>query len=253
MGKGKKNCSALFDVPYNYCPATGCTHNSLTIMLGEIIEELGIRGKTILVGPVGCSEMVVRYLDVDAIGAPHGRALSLATAIKRSLPDRIVITYQGDGDFASIGMAEAVHTASRGEKISTVWVNNGVYAMTGGQMSVTTLQGQKTSTTGEGREREVTGNPLHVSELLAGIEGTYFITREAASSRTNLEKCRASIIKAIKLQMEGHGFNAIEILGICPTNWHLSPRESVKRLEQEVMKVFPVGVKKDMSEGISYG
>ena len=222
-------------------------------MLGEIIEELEIRGKAILVGRVGCSEQIINYLDVDAIGAPHGRALSVATGIKRSLPDRIVITYQGDGDFASIGIAEAVHTAARGHKLSTIWVNNGIYGMTGGQMSVTTLPGQVTTTTLEGRSRELTGNPLHVSEMLASIKGAYFIAREAANSRANIEKCRASIIKAIRLQMEGHEYNAVEVLGICPTNWRLSPKEANKRLEQEMMKGFPLGIKQDMSGVVSSG
>lgn len=243
-----RKSSILFDVPWQYCPGTGCTHTVLTRMLGEIIEALGIRGETILVGPVGCSEQIINYVDVDAIGAPHGRALSLATGIKRSLPDRIVITYQGDGDFAAIGIAEAVNTAVRGEKISTIWVNNGVYGMTGGQMSVTTLIGQETTTTVEGRSRELTGNPFRVSELLANVAGAYFITREAVNSKTNMEKCRASIMKAIRLQIEGHGFNAVEVLGICPTNWHLSPKEATKRLEREVMSEFPLGVKKDLSE-----
>lgn len=245
----KKRGRILFDVPYQYCQGTGCTHYILTIMLGEIIEELGIRDKTILVGPVGCSEQIINYLDVDAIGAPHGRALSVATGIKRSLPDRVVITYQGDGDFGSIGIAEAVHTAARGEKISTIWVNNGLYAMTGGQMSVTTLIGQKTTTTVEGRKEEQAGSPLRVSEMLSTIGRSYFITREAVNSKTNKDRCRASIIKEIKLQMDGHGFNAVEVLGICPTNWHLSPKESIQRLEQEVMKEFPLGIKKDLSRG----
>lgn len=245
---GKRRSSVLFDVPYQYCQGTGCTHNILTVMLGEIIEELQIRDKTILVGPVGCSEQIINYLDVDAIGAPHGRALSLATGIKRSHPDRIVITYQGDGDFASIGIAEAIHTAARGEKISTIWVNNGVYGMTGGQMSVTTLLGQKTTTSVDGRNRESTGSPLHVSELLADIEGAYFISREAINSRINKEKCRMSIVKGIKLQIEGHGYNAVEVLGICPTNWRTPPKEANRRLEEELMKEFPLGTKKDMSE-----
>lgn len=242
---GNKERSVLFDVPYAYCP--GCTHNVLTVMLGKIIEELGIRDKTILVSPVGCSERIINYLNVDAISAPHGRALSVATGIKRSLPHMMVITYQGDGDFASIGIAEAVHTAARGEKISTVWVNNGVYGMTGGQMSITTLLGQKTTTTVEGRSRELAGNPLRVSEMLATIKGAYFVTRETVSSKANAEKCRAAIIKAIKLQMEGHGFNAVEVLGICPTNWHLSTKEANRRLE-EVIKVFPLGVKMNGSK-----
>jgi 2-oxoglutarate ferredoxin oxidoreductase subunit beta len=245
----ERKSKSLFDVPYQYCPGTGCTHNTLTLMLGEVIDELGIRGQTILVGPVGCSEQIINYVDVDAISGPHGRALSLATAIKRLLPDRIVITFQGDGDFASIGIAEAVHTAARGEKILTIWVNNGLYAMTGGQMSVTTLPGQKTATSAAGRNPESAGNPLHVSELLANIENSYFITREAVNSRVNMDKCKAAIIKGIKLQMAGHGFSAVEVLGVCPTNWHLSPKESMKRLEQEVMAEFPLGIKKDKSEG----
>lgn len=222
-------------------------------MLAEIIEELEIGDKLILVGPVGCSEQIINYLNVDAVSGPHGRALSLATAVKRCLPDKIVITYQGDGDFASIGIAEAVHTAARGEKISTIWVNNGLYAMTGGQMSVTTLLGQATTTTTGGRNRDCAGNPLHVSEMLASIERSYFITREAVNSRTNKDRCRASIVKAIQLQMEGHGFNSVEVLGVCPTNWHMSPKEAVKRLEQEVMKEYPLGVKKDMSKGAGNG
>jgi 2-oxoglutarate ferredoxin oxidoreductase subunit beta len=250
---GKKDCSVLFDVPYQYCQGVGCTHNTLTVMLGEIIEELGIREETILVGPVGCSEQIINYLDVDAIGAPHGRALSLATGIKRSLPDRIVITYQGDGDFASIGIAEAVHTGARGEKISTIWVNNGVYGMTGGQMSVTTLLGQKTSTTPEGRTKEAGGNPLHVSEMLAGLAGTAFISREAINTRANMDRCRSSIVKSIRMQMEGRGFNAVEVLGICPTNWRMSTKEAIRRLEDEVMKEYPLGVKKDASKGVGHG
>lgn len=245
----ERRCNVLFDTPYHYCPGTGCAHNVLTKMLGQIIEELGIRDKTILVGPVGCSELIIDYLDVDAIGAPHGRALSLATAIKRLLPDRVVITYQGDGDFGSIGIAEAIHTARRGEKISTLWVNNGVYAMTGGQMSVTTLPGQITTTTQGGMNKELAGNPLHVSELLANVEGSYFIAREAVNSKANQERCRASMMKEIELQMEGHGFNAVEVLGVCPTGWRMSAKEAAKRLEQEMMTEFPLGIRKDLSGG----
>ena len=244
----KRKCSILFDVRYQYCPGTGCTHNLLTRMLGEIIEDLGIRDRTILVGPVGCSEVIIDYLDVDAIGAPHGRALSVATGIKRALPGRVVITYQGDGDFAAIGAAETLQTALRGEKVSSIWVNNGVYAMTGGQMSLTTLFGQKTTTSMEGRSGELTGDPIDFSEILANLKGSYFISREAVNSRTNMEECRASIRKSMVLQMEGHGFNAVEILGICPTNWRMSPKEANKRLEKEVMSQYPLGVKKNMGE-----
>lgn len=243
-----KRSNVLFNIPHQYCAGTGCTHGMLTIMLAEIIEELRIRDRAILVGPVGCSEQIINYLDVDAISGPHGRALSLATAIKRCLPDRIVITFQGDGDFASIGIAEAVHTAARGERICAIWVNNGLYAMTGGQMSVTILLDQKTMTTTEGRSRQFDGAPLHASEILASIEGSYFITREAVNSKSNKEKCRASIIKAINLQIDGHGFNVVEVLGTCPTNWHMSPKEAIKRIEQEVMKEYPLGIKKDLSE-----
>jgi len=246
----RKKCSILFDVPYQYCPGTGCTHNVLTRILGEIIEELGIRDRTILIGPVGCGEVIIEYLDVDAIGAPHGRALSVATGVKRALPDRVVITYQGDGDFAAIGLAETLQTALRGEQVSTIWVNNGVYAMTGGQMSLTTLVGQKTTTTPvEGRSTELTGDPIQVSEILANIKGSYFITREAVNTRPNMEKCRNAIKKCVTLQMEGHGFNAVEVLGICPTNWKMSPKEANRRLAQEVMNQYPLGVLKGMGEG----
>jgi 2-oxoglutarate ferredoxin oxidoreductase subunit beta len=214
-------------------------------LVAEVLDELGIGGKAICVPPAGCAVLAYNYLDVDMGEAPHGRGAAVATGIKRVLPDRIVFTYQGDGDIAAIGTAETIHAANRGEKITVVFVNNGVYGMTGGQMAPTTLVGQSSTTTPGGRDITRDGAPLDLSEMLAIARGSVYIERTAVNSPKNIRRAKKAITKAFKVQMEGLGFSLVEILSPCPTNWKMSPIEAAKRVEDTMMKIFPLKVIKD--------
>jgi 2-oxoglutarate ferredoxin oxidoreductase subunit beta len=228
---------------YHYCP--GCGHSIIHRLVAEVLDELGIGGKAICVPPAGCAVLAYNYLDVDMGEAPHGRGAAVATGIKRVLPDRIVFTYQGDGDIAAIGTAETIHAANRGEKITVVFVNNGVYGMTGGQMAPTTLVGQSSTTTPGGRDITRDGAPLDLSEMLAIARGSVYIERTAVNSPKNIRRAKKAITKAFKVQMEGLGFSLVEILSPCPTNWKMSPIEAAKRVEDTMMKIFPLKVIKD--------
>jgi 2-oxoglutarate ferredoxin oxidoreductase subunit beta len=228
---------------YHYCP--GCGHSIIHRLVAEVLDELGIGGKAICVPPAGCAVLAYNYLDVDMGEAPHGRGAAVATGIKRVLPDRIVFTYQGDGDIAAIGTAETIHAANRGEKITVVFVNNGVYGMTGGQMAPTTLVGQSSTTTPGGRDITRDGAPLDLSEMLAIARGSVYIERTAVNSPKNIRRAKKAITKAFKVQMEGLGFSLVEILSPCPTNWTRSPIEAAKRVEDTMMKIFPLKVIKD--------
>ena len=234
---------------YHYCP--GCGHSIIHRLVAEVLDELGIGGKAICVPPAGCAVLAYNYLDVDMGEAPHGRGAAVATGLKRVLPDRIVFTYQGDGDIAAIGTAETIHAANRGEKITVVFVNNGVYGMTGGQMAPTTLVGQTSTTTPGGRDITRDGAPLDLSEMLAIARGSVYIERTAVNSPKNIRRAKKAITKAFKVQMEGLGFSLVEILSPCPTNWKMSPVEAAKRVEDTMMKIFPLKVIKDEAGDIA--
>ena len=214
---------ALTDKPFHYCP--GCTHGIIHRLVAEVLDELGIEGTTVGVASVGCTYNSYDYFNCDMVQAAHGRAPAVATGLRRSLPDRQVFTYQGDGDLAAIGTAEIVHAATRGEKITTIFVNNAIYGMTSGQMAPTTLIGQVTTTTPFGRKPELHGYPIRVCEMLVA----------------NVRKAKAAIKKAFKVQMAGLGFSIVEVLSICPTNWGMSPQKSLEWLEQNMMEHYPLG------------
>lgn len=236
---------SLLDVPTHYCP--GCIHGIIHRLIAEVIDELEILNRTIGVAPVGCSVFAYKYFACDMQEAAHGRAPAVATGIKRALPESIVFTYQGDGDLAAIGTAETVHAATRGEKITTIFVNNCIYGMTGGQMAPTTLPGQVTETSPYGRDVFTQGYPIRVSEMLSTLDGPAYIERVAANSVPNIVKAKKAIKKAFVYQMEGRGYTLIEVLSTCPTNWGLSPDEAMKWLEENMIPYYSLGVKKDIA------
>ncbi len=238
---------SLLDVPLHYCP--GCTHGIIHRILCEVIDEMGIEGDTIGVCPVGCSVMAYDYFGCDMIEAPHGRAPAVATGVKRSNPDKFVFTYQGDGDLAAIGTAETVHSATRGENIVVIFVNNGTYGMTGGQMAPTTLPGQITQTTPYGRDPKIQGYPVRVCEMLSMLDGTALAQRVAVDSVPHIKEAKKAIRKAFDNQKDKKGFSIIEVLSTCPTNWGLSPIEAIERLRNEVIPYYPLGVYKDKEAG----
>lgn len=223
----------------NYCP--GCTHGIAHRLLAEAIDELGVREQTILVAPVGCSVFSYQYFEVDACVAAHGRAPAMATGIKRVHPDHMVVTYQGDGDLASIGAAEALHAAARGEKITIIFVNNAIYGMTGGQMAPTSLPGQKTTSSPFGRNPVLTGYPVHMSEVLAQLEGAAYVVRRSLHDVANIRKAKKAILTALKVQQAGLGFSMVELLSSCPTNWGIAPDEALEWIEKNMVPVFPLG------------
>ncbi len=229
----------LTEVPFHYCP--GCTHGIVHRLVGEVMEELDILDKAIGVAPVGCSVFAYKYFNCDMHEAAHGRAPAVATGIKRVHPDNFVFTYQGDGDLASIGTAEVVHAAHRGEKISTIFINNAIYGMTGGQMAPTTLVGQKATTSPYGRDEEHCGRPLKVSEMLSTIHGAAFVERVAVNNPANIRKAKKAIKKCFQAQLEGKGYGIVEVLSTCPTNWGLTPVEALKWLEENMMPYYPLG------------
>ncbi len=238
---------SLTDVTFHYCP--GCTHGIVHKLVCEVIDELGIQGKTIGVEPVGCAVTAHDYFDFDVVQSAHGRAPAVATGIKRSLPDKIVFTYQGDGDLASIGTAETVHSATRGENITVIFINNTIYGMTGGQMAPTSLPGQVTQTSPYGRDTHTQGYPVRICEMLATLDGPSYITRVAADTVPHIKEAKKAIKKAFQNQIDGKGFSIVEILSTCPTNWGMSPLESIKRLQDEMIPYYPLGVYKDTEEG----
>ena len=229
----------LTDAPFHYCP--GCTHGVIHRLVAEVVEEMGLQEKAVGVAPVGCAVFAYRYFNCDMFEAAHGRAPAVATGVKRARPDACVFTYQGDGDLASIGTAEIVHAAHRGEKITTIFVNNAIYGMTGGQMAPTTLVGQKTSTSPYGRDKDWCGAPIRMSEMLATIEGAAFIERVALNNNANIIKAKKAIRKAFECQMAGKGFSMVEVLSTCPTNWGMNPVEAMKWLEENMIPYYPLG------------
>jgi 2-oxoglutarate ferredoxin oxidoreductase subunit beta len=227
------------DVTTHYCP--GCTHGVAHRLIAEVLDEMGIVEKTIGVAPVGCSVFAYNYFETDFVEAAHGRAPAMATGIKRVLPDRVVFTYQGDGDLASIGIAEIMHAAGRGENITVVFINNAIYGMTGGQMAPTTIPGQKTTSSPNGRDVELQGYPLRMSEMIATMDGVGYVVRRSLHDPKNIRLAKKAIRMAFETQIHGLGFSMVELLSTCPTNWGITPIESLKWLEQHMLPVFPLG------------
>lgn len=235
---------ALTDAPFHYCP--GCTHGICHRLVAEVLDELGVEGDAIGVAPVGCAVMAYNYFNCDMQEAAHGRAPAVATGIKRVHPDKVVFTYQGDGDLAAIGTAETVHSAARGENITVIFINNTIYGMTGGQMAPTTLPGQVTQTSPYGRDTKTQGNPIRIAEMLSTLDGPSYIARVSLDTVANIKKAKAAIKKAFQNQIDGKGFSLIEVLSTCPTNWGLSPLEAIKRLQDDMIPYYPLGVYKDI-------
>ncbi len=223
----------------HYCP--GCGHGIIHRLVAETIDELGIQNKTVVIAPVGCAVLLYNYFDLDSYEAAHGRAPAIATGCKRVHPELVVFTYQGDGDLAAIGTAEVVHAAARGEKITTIFVNNAIYGMTAGQMAPTTLIGQKTTTTPSGRSPERAGYPIRVCEMLATLEGSAYIARVSVSTPRNVLQAKKAIKKAFETQMKNLGYSLVEVLSQCPTNWHMTPEQSTKWVDEKMTLQYPLG------------
>ena len=234
---------ALTDAPLHYCP--GCTHGIIHRLVAEVIDELGIQGRTIGVASVGCSVFAYNYFNVDMVQAAHGRAPAVATGVKRSDANNIVFTYQGDGDLAAIGTAETVHSAARGENITVIFVNNAIYGMTGGQMAPTTLPGQVTQTSPYGRDVEKVGYPVKVCEMLSQLDGATYLERVTVTDVKQVRNAKRAIKKAFQNQLDGKGFSLVEVLSTCPSNWGKTPVQSIEWLKENMIPYYPLGVYKD--------
>lgn len=251
--KGVEYMQQVFSTPksmkenfrYTFCP--GCDHGVAVRLVAELIDEFDLRENTIAATSVGCSVFIYNFIDIDAIEAPHGRSLASATGVKRAKPDKFVFTYSGDGDFASIGLAESMHTALRGEKITSICINNTTYGMTGGQMGPTSLMGQKTTTSPYGRNEEYYGYPIKLAEQIALCDGTAFSARVALDSIPHINQAKKALQKAFEVQLKGLGFGFVEILSSCPTNWKMTPQQAHERVREEMMPVFPLGIFKDVT------
>ncbi len=234
---------SLKDTEFHFCP--GCHHGLIHRLVGEAIDYYDLQDDPIGVASVGCSVFMYNYFDMDVVEAPHGRAPAVATGVKRVHPDKIVFSIQGDGDLAAIGTAEIIHTANRGENITSIFVNNTTYGMTGGQMAPTTLLGQVTTTSPYGRDFNQDGYPIRMAEMLATLEGSAYVSRVAVDKPANLMKAKRSIRKAFRMQKEEMGFSFVEVLSACPTDWKMSPRNACKRIQEEMIPYFPLGVFKE--------
>lgn len=230
---------SLTDTVSHYCP--GCTHGTGHRLVAEVLDEMGMRENSVGVASVGCSVFSYNYFDMDFVEAPHGRAPAMATGVKRVLPDKMVFTYQGDGDLASIGMAEVMHAAARSENFTIIFINNAIYGMTGGQMAPTTLPGMKTTSSPTGRDVEVTGMPLKMSEVLATVEGASYVVRRSLHDPINIRKAKKAVRKAFEIQRAGLGFSMVELLSSCPTNWKMTPPEALDFVRDEMIPFFPLG------------
>jgi len=239
----------LTDTPLSYCP--GCLHGTIHKLIAESLVELDILERTVLVTSVGCTVIANEFFNCDSLQAAHGRAPAVATGLKRVSPDKIVFTLQGDGDLAAIGTAESIHAAHRGENLTIIFVNNGIYGMTGGQMAPTTLITQKTSTSPFGRKEATTGKPIRVSEMFAQIPSAYYIERVSVHNMQHLVKAKKAVKKAFENQVNGKGFSMVELLSSCPIGWHMTPPDALKHVENSMMPYFPLGVFKDEGEVIS--
>lgn len=227
----------------HYCP--GCSHGVVHRIIAELLDEMGLEDKSMGVAPVGCAVFAYNYIDVDWVEAAHGRAPAVATALHRLHPDHLVFTYQGDGDMAAIGTAESIHAANRGENIAMIFINNGIYGMTGGQLAPTTLVGMKATTAPKGRDPKEHGYPMHVCEILNQLTAPYYLERTSCNNPANVAKTKAAIRKAFQNQLDGKGFSLVEIVTSCPTNWGLEPLEALDFLEDKMFKEFPLGVIRD--------
>ena len=234
---------SLTDNVLHYCP--GCTHGIVHRLVAEVIDELGIEGRTIGIAPVGCSVMAYDYFTVDMVEAAHGRAPAVATGVKRSDPSKIVFTYQGDGDLASIGMCETVHSAARGENTTIIFINNAIYGMTGGQMAPTSLPGQVTQTSPYGRNTETQGFPIRVCELLSELDGPAYLERVTVNNVKNVRNAKKAIKKAFQNQIDGKGFSLVEVLSSCPTNWGMTPQKALEWIDEKMIPYYPLGVYRD--------
>ena len=234
---------SLKDVPFHFCP--GCHHGVIHRLVAQQMDDYNLREKTIGVASVGCSVFLYDYFDADVVEAPHGRAAAVATGVKRARPDNFVFTYQGDGDLAAIGTAEIIHAANRGEKITVIFVNNAVFGMTGGQMAPTTLVGQVTTTSPTGRQIDLAGPPIRMSEVMAVLEGTGFVARVAVDTIKHLNQAKKAVKRAFDYQVKNLGFSFVEFLSSCPTNWKMTPAEANDRISGEMAAYFPLGVFKD--------
>jgi 2-oxoglutarate/2-oxoacid ferredoxin oxidoreductase subunit beta len=239
MGKTFTKPEALSDQTTHYCP--GCTHGVIHRLVAEVIDELGIRGRTVGIAPVGCAVLAYNYFTFDFQEAAHGRAPAMATGIKRVRPDLMVFTYQGDGDLASIGMAEIIHAANRGEKFTTIFVNNAIYGMTGGQMAPTSMPNQRTTTSPFGRDVDDVGMPIKVAELIASLQTPAYIARQAVLKPKHIVKAKKSIKQAFQYQMEARCFSMVELISTCPTNWGLTPVDAIKWAEDNMLPYYPLG------------
>ena len=236
----------ITDNVMHYCP--GCSHGTVHKLIAEVIEEMGLAEKTVGISPVGCSVFAYNYIDIDWIEAAHGRAAAVATAAKRLNPSKLVFTYQGDGDLASIGLAETMSAANRGENITVIFVNNGIYGMTGGQMAPTTLLGMKTATTPYGRDPRLNGYPYKIAEMMAHLDGATYITRQSVHTAANVRKCKKAIRKAFENSMAGNGFSLVEVVSTCNSGWKLSPVASNQWLAENMLPFYPLGDIKDVKK-----
>lgn len=242
MKKVFERTTGLTEIPMRYCP--GCGHGVVHRLVGEVMAEMGLLERAILIGPVGCSVFADEYFNCDAIQGPHGRGPAIATGLKRIKPDCLVISYQGDGDLASIGMAETIHAANRAENITIIFINNAIYGMTGGQMAPTTLLGMKATTCPAGRSVKANGYPFRMCELLSVLDGACYLERTSVHAPANVIKTKKAIKKAFTYQMEGRGFSMVEILSQCPTDWAMTPLQSIEKIKNEMIPYFPLGVYK---------
>lgn len=236
---------ALTDTPFHYCP--GCTHGIVHRLVAEVIDELGIEGTTVGIAPVGCAVMAYNYFNCDMIEAAHGRAPAVATGVKRANPANVVFTYQGDGDLASIGMAETVHAAARNENITVIFINNAIYGMTGGQMAPTSIVGQVTQTSPYGRDPKLCGYPVRVCEMLSELEGPEYLARVTVNSVKHVKEAKKAIKKAFENQIAGKGFSLVEVVSSCPTNWGMTPQKALAWIDEKMLPYYPLGVYKDRS------
>jgi len=238
--------AGLSETRMHYCP--GCSHGIIHRLVAEVLEELGVLERTVGVCPVGCAVFAYDYFNCDMLEAAHGRAPAVATGVKRACPDAVVFTYQGDGDLASIGVGEAVHAAARGEHITVIFINNAVYGMTGGQMAPTTMLGQQTTTSPFGRDCQLAGYPIRVSEMLATLDGAAYITRCAANSPKNVQTTKRAITKAFQTQLDGKGFSLVEVLSTCPTWWGKGPKDAMDWIDEKMQASYPLGVILDRTD-----
>ena len=234
---------ALTDAEFSYCP--GCTHGIVTRLVAEVMDELGIEGRTIGIAPVGCSVTAYNFFNCDMVQAAHGRAPAVATGVKRADPNNVVFTYQGDGDLASIGACETVHAAARGENITVIFINNAIYGMTGGQMAPTSLPGQVTQTSPYGRDVQTQGHPVKVCEMLSQLDGATYLERVTVTDVKQVRNAKRAIKKAFQNQLDGKGFSLVEVLSTCPSNWGKTPVQSIEWLKENMIPYYPLGVYKD--------